>query len=913
MLWCSLRISLVVVALLISTRTSASAEPCSAVGLPGAVFYVNGVITGFEDAQRSQRDLKAQVEADLGCSLPVLLNYNRSFNGLSDLYEAAVQKFNLPDDGDRVFWLVIDGAIDVARLEYGELAERLAEFVVDEGATLLLNYRGVPSTPMEEDIRLHYDTMNPILSVGKQVAIVGHSQGNFFANLEYEGLVARYPQLIPRMGVVSIATPDVKVGGDPSGARHSKFRGDPVVRALGLSWNLPVSGDESGFMSPECARIANPLYLHCHSFATYLGEPIGRAKVLADIRAVLEAGRLEAVDDRYPLTQGHSLLVSGILSNDSNPNDLATTVEYVAPLPQGFEVRDLDDGGFVYTPSPSFTGTVTIHYRFVTSAGRSNEATVSIQVSATAPPPPPTPDFFGTVGTPLSTGEIAPTRLAISPSGQFVFAQLGASIGVYSAGSDGSLSPIAGSPFTMPGANLRMAPDPLGRFLFVTDTTTDAISVFSVEVSGALSEVPGSPFLAGPNPQALAVSADGQRVFAGNFGDAVTPQMSISVFDVASSGALIPVTGSPFAVQLPTADSMDLAVHPILPFLIATGDLSTPGNDVSVFAISEFGALSPVVGSPFRSGSQQGGLRNVAISADGKFVFLVNARDLFPNPLPPCILASPCLIDTLGVMRLSESGALTHVPGSPFAIPNVDPTQSRIAISPDGTLVFTPYTFESAGATAVAVHRVGTTGAVTAHPGSPFSAGIPRARGLAVSPSGHFLYVADSANRTISVFSILPSQSEIVLSIERVSDTEGILTGTGALLSSCDASVGTQRSCHILVLEDPFDTDPIPSANGNALGLGNGLAAGSVGFDFAWTAGSALQMTNPPGPALYIGNAAGTPLPSGGAISGAMRLMLTDSQFADVGATGRIYWGTNGSEVLVPIGRWVMKAGIQQQ
>ncbi len=335
MLWRSLRISLVALTLLVLMRTSASAEPCSAIGLPGAVFYVNGVTTGFDDAQRSQRDLKTQVEAELGCSLPVLLNYNRSFNGLSDLYEAAVQKFNLPDDGDRVFWLVIDGAVDVAKREYGDLAERLAEFVVDEGARLLLSYRGVPTTPMEEDIRLHYDTMSPILSVGKQVAIVGHSQGNFFANLEYEGLVARYPQLATRMGVVSIATPDDKVGGDPSGARHSKFRGDPVVRVLGLPWNLPASGDESRFMSPECARIPNPLYLHCHSFATYLSEPIGRAKVLADIRAVLEAGRLTATDDHYPLTQGNSLLTFGVLGNDSNPNSLATTVEYLAPLPSG--------------------------------------------------------------------------------------------------------------------------------------------------------------------------------------------------------------------------------------------------------------------------------------------------------------------------------------------------------------------------------------------------------------------------------------------------------------------------------------------------------------------------------------------------------------------------------------------------
>jgi PEP-CTERM motif len=140
--------------------------------------------------------------------------------------------------------------------------------------------------------------------------------------------------------------------------------------------------------------------------------------------------------------------------------------------------------------------------------------------------------------------------------------------------------------------------------------------------------------------------------------------------------------------------------------------------------------------------------------------------------------------------------------------------------------------------------------------------------------------------------------SSIVLQIERVSDTVGILTGTGSLPATCLGS-----DCHILVLADPFGTDPAPSANNNALGASTTLAIGSFVFDIAYTAGSDFFFVGP-GPALYFGRFSGCCPPGGGSISGAMDLLLTDSLFAPVGATGNVYWGH--SEAAGVVGTWVM-------
>lgn len=140
----------------------------------------------------------------------------------------------------------------------------------------------------------------------------------------------------------------------------------------------------------------------------------------------------------------------------------------------------------------------------------------------------------------------------------------------------------------------------------------------------------------------------------------------------------------------------------------------------------------------------------------------------------------------------------------------------------------------------------------------------------------------------------------IVLNIQRISSTQAIVTITGNLPASC----GGCGTSHILSLVDPFGVDPAPSSNASVLGT-TSLAVGASVIAFAHTAGSTYTGGLPDlyfGDYYFNGGFAGF---SG--FSGAMEALLPDSQWANVGATGDVYWGLEyGNQPGVLVGTWVM-------
>ena len=170
-------------------------------------------------------------------------------------------------------------------------------------------------------------------------------------------------------------------------------------------------------------------------------------------------------------------------------------------------------------------------------------------------------------GSPYAAG-VAPTRMA--------FAQLTSSSSLavtlyasdsgdpnggilgFTIASDGSLSPIAGSPFaTAPNAGpsyLFSAENSTGnQFLFVSLSNAGEIAGFSIDnTTGALTPIPGSPFTAGKGPGTL-VAGMGDQLLVINTGD-----HTVEAFNIAANGLLTPI-GSPVAVG--TANG-GLAFHP---------------------------------------------------------------------------------------------------------------------------------------------------------------------------------------------------------------------------------------------------------------------------------------------------------------------------------------------------------------
>jgi 6-phosphogluconolactonase (cycloisomerase 2 family) len=220
---------------------------------------------------------------------------------------------------------------------------------------------------------------------------------------------------------------------------------------------------------------------------------------------------------------------------------------------------------------------------------------------------------------------------------------------------DGTLTPIAGSPFFLfppPSSIQGLAITPNGQFLYGADFA-GFIYAFNIESgTGVPTLIPGSPFASGPNSQ-LVVDPAGKFLYASNDND---PVDSILAFTIEPSGALTPVPNSPFAIPGSTGGTSE-------PYgIVDTGSFvytTLITNQVAAFAVnSETGALTPVPGSPFPAGSAPSFL-----ALANNFLYAQNADGSI----------SGYSID-------SSSGVLTPIPDSPFVGLNAE----TLATDPSG-------------------------------------------------------------------------------------------------------------------------------------------------------------------------------------------------------------------------------------
>jgi 6-phosphogluconolactonase (cycloisomerase 2 family) len=162
-------------------------------------------------------------------------------------------------------------------------------------------------------------------------------------------------------------------------------------------------------------------------------------------------------------------------------------------------------------------------------------------------------------------------HLAIDPSGQFLYASEGDSPGgilAFTIGPTGALSPLSGSPFTIPGQTVSNS-EPYGivdtgKFLYAALYGTNQVAAFSIDgVTGALTAVPGSPFPAQNLPAILALTGNFLYVISATDG-------SISGYAIGqTNGTLTPILGAPWGSQ-----ATYLAVDPSGKFLYVSASSS---------------------------------------------------------------------------------------------------------------------------------------------------------------------------------------------------------------------------------------------------------------------------------------------------------------------------------------------------
>jgi 6-phosphogluconolactonase (cycloisomerase 2 family) len=182
--------------------------------------------------------------------------------------------------------------------------------------------------------------------------------------------------------------------------------------------------------------------------------------------------------------------------------------------------------------------------------------------------------------------------------------------------------------------------DPAGKLLYLADPNGFQVIAFAIQASGNLVRVPGSPFKISSPPIGLTMDATGKFLFTG-------ADHQVFGFTVAANGALTPTPDSPVTVRPPfiTPGKGPTWVSPVLDpkarFLFVE---DTTNPVMFVYSLSGAGTLAPVAGSPFPTRTTG---RLPAVDPAGKFVFVSDA-----------------VVDALAVNQ--QTGSLTPVPGSPF-------------------------------------------------------------------------------------------------------------------------------------------------------------------------------------------------------------------------------------------------------
>jgi 6-phosphogluconolactonase (cycloisomerase 2 family) len=349
---------------------------------------------------------------------------------------------------------------------------------------------------------------------------------------------------------------------------------------------------------------------------------------------------------------------------------------------------------------------------------------------------------------PLPSGANVPQSIAVDPATKFVFVGSSAASNVSAFtinATSGALTGVTGSPFPNPGgSNYGIAVDSSDKFVYVANDSSGSVSAYTITAStGALNLIFGSPFSAGTGALSVAVDPSSRFLYLPDLGSG-----NVFMFNIdSSSGALTlsrTIEGRMSSFSIALANGTTPVTYTPKFAYAANSD----ANTVSGYTVdAESGSLTPVPGSPFKTGAPSGSVPqpvSVAVDPSGKFEYAVDFNGNGPNGF-----VSGYTINAL-------TGSLTLVSGSPFAVGNEPRT---VTIDPSGRFVYitNPFSDNISGFSINA-----TTGNLAALSGSPFKTGTGSSPwSVAIDPSGMFLCVTKIATNQVESFSIDPTSGNL--------------------------------------------------------------------------------------------------------------------------------------------------------
>jgi len=300
---------------------------------------------------------------------------------------------------------------------------------------------------------------------------------------------------------------------------------------------------------------------------------------------------------------------------------------------------------------------------------------------------------------------------------------------------DGSLTPIAGTPFAAGGAGrgtptgsagaLQLSAD--GRYLLAVDAASNEISVLRIRPDGSLRLV---DLASSRGTTPLSIAVHGELVYVANAG---TGGSNYTGFTLNAGGQLSP--RSTFALP-DGANPGQVLFSPNGRHLVGTRVGPDAGPSfIDSFAVRSSGRLTAAPGSPFAA-QGVGPFGSEFRPTNSSQLFVSNAHNGAGN-------------GTVSAYDVAADGTLTPVAGSPFADNQTAPCW--VEISHDGAYLFAINT----GVPSISRYSIAAGGALTLLGSTPFNSpsGL-RPFDARLDPSGHWLYVVDAGSAKVSAFAV---------------------------------------------------------------------------------------------------------------------------------------------------------------
>jgi 6-phosphogluconolactonase (cycloisomerase 2 family) len=297
---------------------------------------------------------------------------------------------------------------------------------------------------------------------------------------------------------------------------------------------------------------------------------------------------------------------------------------------------------------------------------------------------------------------------------------------------DGTLTPIAGSPFAAGGAgtgtrtgsqgSLQLSSD--GRYVLAVDAGSNDVSVLRIRHDGALTPVPNG-VVPSNGIEPLSIAVHGRLVYVANAGDGGS---NYTGFTLNEGGRLRPLADS--TVPLPDGSSPG--------DVLFSGDgTHLLGVRVNTSLIDSFrvgldGRLTPAPGSPFAA-QGAGPFGSEFDPVDPARVFVSNAHDGAAK-------------GTVSAFGVADDGTLTSIGASPFA--DFQTAPCWVEISHDGRFLFAVNT----GSGSISRYAIAPDGSLALLGATPLRTAGAAAFDARLSPDGAALFVVEA--RGVAAFAV---------------------------------------------------------------------------------------------------------------------------------------------------------------